>query len=186
MDYYLEIQLLPDPEFKQGMLMNALFSKLHRALAEQQQDALGVSFPGHENASGLGAVLRVHGNEANLNALAQTDWLKGMRDHMQSKPAAPVPASVQHRIVRRVQAKSSPERLRRRAIKRHDLSEAEANKRIPDGIAQQLKLPYVSVKSQSTQQQFRLFIEHSPLLDKSATGSFTTYGLSTQATIPWF
>ena len=35
MDTYLEIRLLPDPEFVPTMLMNALFSKLHRGLVEQ-------------------------------------------------------------------------------------------------------------------------------------------------------
>ena len=32
MNYYWEIRVLPDPEFKETVLMNALFAKLHRAL----------------------------------------------------------------------------------------------------------------------------------------------------------
>ena len=32
MDHYLDIRLLPDPEFPAPLLMNALFTKLHRAL----------------------------------------------------------------------------------------------------------------------------------------------------------
>ena len=31
MDHYLEIRVLPDPEFSEEMLMAALMAKLHRA-----------------------------------------------------------------------------------------------------------------------------------------------------------
>ncbi|HUH57875.1 MAG TPA: type I-F CRISPR-associated endoribonuclease Cas6/Csy4, partial [Pseudomonadales bacterium] len=32
MEYYLDIHLLPDPEFSEQELMNALFAKFHRAM----------------------------------------------------------------------------------------------------------------------------------------------------------
>ncbi len=37
MDHYLEIRVLPDPEFSSEMLMAALFAKLHRALGARGQ-----------------------------------------------------------------------------------------------------------------------------------------------------
>lgn len=45
MDYYLDIKLMEDLEFSAPILMNALFSKLHRALVEVSQGEIGVSFP---------------------------------------------------------------------------------------------------------------------------------------------
>ena len=45
MDHYVDIQVLPDPEFLETTLMNELFSKLHRALGKHGQGKIGVSFP---------------------------------------------------------------------------------------------------------------------------------------------
>lgn len=45
MDHYLEIRVLPDPEFSSEMLMAALFAKLHRVLGARGQGDIGVSFP---------------------------------------------------------------------------------------------------------------------------------------------
>lgn len=44
MDHYLEIRVLPDPEFSSEMLMAALFAKLHRVLGARGQGDIGVSF----------------------------------------------------------------------------------------------------------------------------------------------
>lgn len=45
MDYFLDIRVLPDPEFSEEMLMAALFAKLHRALGARGKGDIGVSFP---------------------------------------------------------------------------------------------------------------------------------------------
>jgi CRISPR-associated endonuclease Csy4 len=41
MDHYLEIRVLPDPEFSEEMLMAALVAKLHRALGKEGRAILG-------------------------------------------------------------------------------------------------------------------------------------------------
>ncbi len=96
--------------------------------------------------------------------------------------ASPTP----YRQVSRVQAKSNPERLRRRLMRRHDLSEEEARKRIPDTVARTLDLPFVTLRSQSTGQHFRLFIRHGPLQATAEEGGFTCYRLSKGGFVPWF
>lgn len=187
MDHYLEIRLLPDPEFPPNILINALFSKLHRGLAAYGEGAIGVSFPDvREGRPVLGQRLRLHGNGDHLHGFAQTNWLVGIRDHITLQNPAPVPAGARHRIVRRVQTQSSPERLRRRLIARKGISSAEALAAIPDACAERLDLPFVIVTSRSTGQQFPLFIEHLLLQDHPAQGIFSAYGLSTTATVPWF
>ncbi len=47
------------------------------------------------------------------------------------------------------------------------------------------KLPFINMKSQSTDNKFRLFIEK---LDSEnpVAGTFNSYGLSKTATVPWF
>lgn len=187
MDSYIELQLLPDPEFPTNTLMNALFAKLHRGLVSNGEGRIGVSFPDVEQKGiGLGARLRLHGTAADLERLMSANWLQGMRDHLLCSPLSSVPANAAYRVVQRVQAKSSPERERRRLIARKGVSVESAVQAIPDSAAEMLRLPYVLLTSQSTQQQFRLFVEHLPVQKDAVWGTFSAYGLSSTATVPWF
>ena len=97
-----------------------------------------------------------------------------------------MPAHAAHRTLRRVQVKSSPERLRRRLMKRHQLSEAQARERIPDSVGRMTDLPYVPMASTSTAQQFKLFLALGAAQPQPQAGDFNTYGLSATATVPWF
>jgi CRISPR-associated endonuclease Csy4 len=184
MEHYLELRLLPDPEFPETMLMNALFAKLHRALCETGQGEIGVSFP--KAAKTLGSVLRLHGRKEALERLMELHWLTGMRDHLSAFGPLPVPAGCQHCLVQRVQAKSSAERLYRRSVRNGRLSAEEAKSKIVATTEEQLKLPFVRLKSTSTGQQFLLFIEQGHPTDRPQSGCFSDYGLSSTATVPWF
>jgi len=187
MDSYIELQLLPDPEFPSNMLMNALFAKLHRGLVGSGEGRIGVCFPDVEQKGiGLGARLRLHGTAADLERLMSANWLQGMRDHLACSPVNLVPANAAFRVVRRVQAKSSPERERRRLIARKGITAEAAVQAIPDSAAEMLRLPYLLLTSQSTQQQFRLFVEHLPVQKEAVKGFFSAYGLSSTGTVPWF
>ena len=185
MDHYLDIELQLDPEFSTPHLMSALFSKLHRSLISHAD--IGVSFPGFDALTpNLGTQLRLHSGHRSLSDLMALNWLAGMRDHVRLGCLDKVPAACQHRVVRRVQSQSSPDRLRRRLMHRHSLDMEQAFERIPDSAANFLKLPFVQLRSTSTGQSFRLFIEHGGLVDNPTVGSFGAYGLSQSATVPWF
>ncbi len=187
MDHYIEISLLPDPEFPPNLLMNALFAKLHRGLVEWGDNRIGVSFPEHDDKKPtLGKRLRLHGSEQGLSELMNHNWLQGMSDHIHVTGVQPIPTPKGYRRVRRVQAKSSPERLRRRYMRRHPVDEQSARQAIPDSATETLALPYITIGSQSTGQRFRLFIEHGPIVDQPVEGRFSHYGLSPETTIPWF
>lgn len=188
MNRYIDIRLRPDPEFPSQLLMNALFAKLHRGLAKLGSGRVGVSFPDieTEGLNGLGNHLRLHGGQNDLQRLMALQWETGLRDLIDLGEIRPVPEKNRHRIVQRVQAKSSAERLRRRYMKRHGADELTAREAIPEQVAERLDLPFISLSSQSTGQRFNLFIRHGPLQDNPVTGRFSSYGLSSQATIPWF
>ena len=187
MDHYVDIDIRPDPEFPAHQLMSALYAKLHRALVARQGAGIGVSFPGFDSqAPYLGTRLRLHGEHAALSGLLESDWLTGMRDHVALTPAMRVPGIARYRTVRRVQVKSSPERLRRRLMRRQGIDEQQARERIPDASARFANLPFVQLRSTSTGQSFRLFIDHGPLQTNAVPGGFNPYGLSQGATIPWF
>lgn len=184
MDHYQDIRLLPDPEFAPQMLVSALFSRLHRALVQSGFQRIGISFP--QVKRDLGHTLRLHGSASDLACLQQSPWLKGMRELIDLGVIKPVPSGVSYRTVRRVQVKSSVERLRRRAVKKGWLSEEQAREQLAASAEKRSSLPYVQLKSASTGQHFLLFIEHGPLLDAPRSGTFNTYGLSATATVPWF
>ncbi|PQQ36755.1 type I-F CRISPR-associated endoribonuclease Cas6/Csy4 [Photorhabdus luminescens] len=184
MDYYFEIRVLPDPEFSQQSLMEALFAKLHRALGQVGNGRIGVSFPCARKT--LGDTLRIHGANEALNDLQSLSWLKGLRDYTEVIDIRPIPKDARYRHVSRVQVKSSAERLRRRSIKKGWLTEEQALQRIPISKEQRSDLPFLFLKSLSSGQSFLLFVEQGPIEDKSTQGVFSSYGLSSSATIPWF
>jgi CRISPR-associated endonuclease Csy4 len=184
MEHYIEIRLLPDPEFPETVLINALFAKLHRTLVEAGQGGLGISFP--DAKKNLGGKLRLHGNVKALERFNEINWRKGLTDYTEVTPITPVPANCRYRIVSRVQAKSSSERLYRRSVKKGWLTTEEAQTKINESKVQRLRQPFVQLKSLSTGQSFRLFIEQGELLDSPQEGQFSAYGLSCSATVPWF
>lgn len=186
--HYLDIHLRPDPDLAPSHLMGSLFGRLHRALVQLGQQAIGVSFPEHdERKPSLGTHLRLHGPEPTLFNLVESAWLHGLHDHVRIDTITPNPVDSRHRVVSRVQVQSNVDRLRRRAMNRHGLSQEQASNRIPASAEDRLRLPFATLGSRSTgQPSFPLFIRHGPLLDNAAEGSFNTYGLSHQATVPWF
>lgn len=188
MDHYQDLLILPDPEFQTSMLLNALFAKLHRALVEARSTSIGISFPNvNSSKPSLGNILRLHSDMDNLLRLQEEDWPAGMRDHMQIKSISPVPERFRHCRVKRIQAKSNAERLRRRYCNRHPgVTVKDAEAFIPDSVEKKLALPYLQLKSKSTGRNFRLFLDQDTEQTQSIPGVFNSYGLSRTATVPWF
>lgn len=186
MQHYVDIDVLPDPEFVEHQLMSALFAKLHRALVDSDSTGIGISFPKHKaTAPTLGDRIRLHGDPARLEALKIASWIGGLRELVSYTPVLEVPGNATFMAVRRVQTKSSPERLRRRLMRRQGLDEQAARDRIPDSAAKLLKLPFIQLQSRSTEQSYRFFIEHAPA-PSLEIGPFNTFGISHTATVPWF
>lgn len=187
MDSYIDIRVRSLPELADAHILNTVYSKLHLQLATLDTGGIGVSFPGvDEKKHTLGGSIRIHGSKSELEALMATRWTLRLHDYAMASPILDTPEGVLHRIVRRVQVKSSPERLRRRLIKRQGVSEEEAKQRILDEFAERTKLPFLNVQSRSTGQRFKLFISHGSLQSVPSAGSFSAYGLSRAASIPWF
>lgn len=184
MDYYIDVQVLPHIEFSDSILMDELFSYLHKGLVQYGKGEIGISFPNVDKK--LGSLLRLHGNQLALERLMNSCWHNRLKDEIKVSAITPIPGEVTYRIVKRVQVKSNPERLIRRSVKKGWLSAEEAALKISNKTEKKLSLPYLKLKSISTGQSFRLFVEHGPILNKPKPGSFSAYGFSSDATIPWF
>ena len=187
MTHYIDIKVLPDGEFSAQTLLNEVYGKLHLALVNIGKETVGVSFPElDEKINRLGATIRIHGPARDIEPLAETSWLMGVRDFAALTPVTEVPAKTRYRTISRVQVKSNPEKERRRLMKRKGISEEEALRLIPDSKARTTKLPFIQMKSLSSSKRFMLFIRHGEITDTPVPGTFTKYGLSSEATIPWF
>ncbi|KRE92400.1 type I-F CRISPR-associated endoribonuclease Cas6/Csy4 [Frateuria sp. Soil773] len=185
--HYVDITVVPDPETGVPPLLGALYDRLHLALVQQRLESVGISFPGYGMAPRtLGATLRLHGGSDTLRSLLQTDWLKGMRDHVRMTDIAEAPSNAPHRTVQRKQFKTSADRLRRRRMRRKGETAEQAAQAIPSTMERRPGLPYVHLRSHSTGQPFCLFIALGPLAPAATPGSFNSYGLGGTTTIPWF
>lgn len=186
MSHYLDIHLRPDPEIACHQLLAALYSKLHLALVQLNSSTIGVSFPDYAaKPASLGVRLRLCAPVVDLQQLMALPWLGGLQEHTHYSAVSMVPPQAGYRRFSRVQAKSNPQRLRRRQMRRHGLTEEEALARVPESCAEALTLPFVVLHSTSTAQTFRLFLR-CEFASVATDGPFNTYGLSTTATTPWF
>lgn len=185
--HYIDITLLPDPEFSHAHLLGALVAKLHRVLVQLRAGDIGISFPRYSlRPRSLGDVLRLHGTEAALQRLMVQPWLQGMSDHVQLMALLPVPPNAERCLVQRRQFKTSAERLRRRRMRRKGETAEQVAALIPDSIERAPDLPYVQLRSTSTGQAFCLFIDQKVVLTGMGSGNFNTYGLGEDAAVPWF
>ncbi|MGH1541495.1 MAG: type I-F CRISPR-associated endoribonuclease Cas6/Csy4 [Arenicella sp.] len=183
MNYYIDIKVLPDPEFEASTLMNALFAKCHRILGQIGDGEVGVSFPSHGKT--LGTTLRLHGSQAKLKALMTESWLKGLRDYTDISGVLEVPDSASYRTVARIHTKSSHNK-RKRSVSKGWLTAEEAAEKITDDDKHRLELPFARLTSLSNKNPYQVFIRHGELSDQPTQGSFSSFGLSKTATIPWF
>lgn len=184
MDHYIDIQVLATLEFSDSILLNNVFDQLHKALVQSNSNEIGISFPLFQKT--LGSLLRLHGHKAALGQLMSLTWTRGLVDYVSISDILQVPENARHRSVKRIQAKNSSERLIRRSVKKGWLTEEEARHKFMDRTDNSLSQPYLRAKSGSTGQMFRLFIEHGPIVTTPKLGTFNSYGLSSDATIPWF
>lgn len=185
--HHCDLHILQDPELATVHLLSSLYGRLHATLARARCDTLAIGFPGYDaRMRTLGSCLRLLGTPDDLQTLMAQPWLGGLRHHLHVGVLAAVPALAVPRTLRRVQAKSGPARLRRRQMRRHGLSEAEALERVPDSAGERLDLPFVTLGSASTGQRFRLFLRLGPPEAEPVRGPFNSYGLSAVATVPWF
>lgn len=183
MKHYVDITVLPDPEFSETILMNALYSKCHRALGKNAGGEIGVSFPKYKKT--LGPLLRLHGTNEKLDLLMAINWLKGLSDYTVVTEVQLIPANVKHRTVEHVRKKSAANK-RKRSVSKGWLTAEEAEEKIKDTGGHYLTLPFAQLFSLSNQNKYRVFIRHSALKADPQIGSFSSYGLSNVASVPWF
>lgn len=196
MKYYIEISLINTSDFSLYELWSRLYTQLHLALVEckDQNDKvnIGVSFPEYrfkvEKGLGfLGTKLRLFAQtEQALQDLNVKKWLDRLTDYVHISSIRPVPENKVTGYVHfaRKQIKTNAERLARHRAKRGDISFDEAKVRYKN-VVTTTDLPFVQMKSLTSDQPFKLFIEKR-LGEQTEEAVFSAYGLSTSSTVPEF
>lgn len=192
MKHYKEVTLLPNEEIPIYYLWEKLYQQLHIALAKIKQPdnsiGIGISFPGFDNKlNHLGCTFRLFAMEKQvLENLNMTNWLSRLKDYITDTEILEVPEKVDsYACFMRTQPKSNNSRLARRMAKRKGISYEQAISYFEGRTEQTTKLPFINMKSDSSNHKFRLFIKMVES-DELVTGEFNSYGLSKTATVPWF
>ena len=195
MKYYLELTLLDCSEFSLYELWSQLYTQLHLALVEaknqEQKVSVGVSFPQYrfnpEKKLGfLGTKLRLFAqSETELQTLDIKKWLDRLTDYVHITSIREVPENIKgYAIFKRKQPKTNAERLARHRAKRGDIGFDEALARYSN-VVTTTDLPFIQLKSLTSGQPFKLFIEKQPA-EQSISQVFSTYGLSSESSVPEF
>ena len=197
MKYYQEITLIDQAEISSYFIWSKLYTQLHIALAEikdtNNKVNIGVSFPQYlfekndkNSKVNLGKKLRLFAqNEADLKKLDLKKWLDRLTDYVHITSIREVPENIKsYAIYRRKQVKTNAERLARHRVKRGDIGFDEALARYSN-VVTTTDLPFVQMKSLTSDQVFKLFIEKKNA-EQSESQVFSTYGLSSESSVPEF
>ncbi|TWX73147.1 type I-F CRISPR-associated endoribonuclease Cas6/Csy4 [Colwellia sp. C1TZA3] len=183
MDHYIDVKLKPDAEMRENLLLNKVYTKLHKALFTLKSDAIGVSFPQYKVT--LGRTLRIHSNSTMLNDLQGMSWLGRLSGYCDSSDVSLVPKDSKNRIVSRKQSNMTQAKLNR-LIKRGSITENEIKAYKAKMFTCGLDEPFLELESESNGNKHRRYINFSNLIDKPQQGKFDYFGLSKTATVPWF
>lgn len=186
MNHYLDVSFDASVDFPLVHQMATFYQGVHLYLVETKEK-LGVTLPEMrlQARNPLGSIVRLHGEKNALDAFVQSPFLSRIRSPFRLSKIEIVPPLVQHRTFWRYQPKSIVQ-MRKRAMKRHRLTEAQAAERYPLEKQEHSLRPYLELRSLSTRQSFKLFFVQGDVQDKLILGEFNTYGLSQTATLPWF
>ncbi|WP_417737412.1 type I-F CRISPR-associated endoribonuclease Cas6/Csy4 [Rosistilla oblonga] len=208
--YYQEVTCLPDHEISVGFVMGKVMEAVHLALvnvaAGSPDCPIGISFPEYRDprdrnerplpdrrelqpphALPIGSKLRLFSRQQDdLNRLGLTENLARLSDYVHLTSAKLLQRKIDRfAAYQRVQPKSSKERLIRRQMKRKGISEAEARAQYASFEPHHSKLPYLNLRSHSTGERFRLYVQRQ-VVELGEPWLFSTYGLSASAGVPEF
>ncbi|WP_168416390.1 type I-F CRISPR-associated endoribonuclease Cas6/Csy4 [Acinetobacter indicus] len=204
MNYYIEVTLMENEKFSPYELWSQLYPQLHLALVEvknaENKVNIGFSFPQYrfhqdKGVGFIGTKLRLFAeSEADLKKLDIRKWMQykdlDLNDYVHITSIREVPSEIKGYVVyKRKQVKTNAQRLARHRVKRGDIGFDEALARYSN-VVTTTNLPYIEMASLSTsndqaKRRFKLFIEKQPAT-KSETQVFSTYGLSSESSVPEF
>lgn len=184
--HYFELRAIPQLEITETEVINQVMQSLHQVLVNHQGN-IAVSFPCYNVNRTLGGIIRLFGDEAQLQQF-KTVLQTVVSDYTIALPINPVPTNIRGylRLIRvNPKGQSALRRAEKRLTAQGKWSDEVKNKMIEKWGSVQLNYPHLHFTSKSTGQNFIMWIKQ----EKCTTpvqGIFNSYGLSKTATIPDF
>ncbi|SFV51919.1 CRISPR-associated protein, Csy4 family [hydrothermal vent metagenome] len=193
MNYYLDIKIKPDAEMRENVLLNKVYTKLHKAIFDLNANDIGVSFPSVKVK--LGDVVRIHSTQNKLNELQNLNWLGGLSGYCKVSDILPVPDKVDgFQTISRIRQNMSLARMRKKITHQQNKGYIKTDDDIKTYekyykekmFKTGLDNPYLELQSTSTGSKYRLYIQFGDVQQQAVAGEFNRFGLSETATIPIF
>ncbi len=190
MKYYQEITILETFDLSENYILNKVFLDLHKEFVKFNNSNgffLPISFPMYDkNIRTLGNKIRIFfETESEYNMLDINNSLRKYNDFVHFSKIRPIPNLYQYGCYSRKQSKSNYNRLARRYAKRKNISFDEALNYYHSVENKYISLPYMNLFSSSSNQNYKLFIEFE-IKQQEIFGSFNSFGLSKNGTVPIF
>ena len=197
MQYYIELTLLPNEDASAYFLWSKVYTQLHIAFAEQADEegkiSYGVSFPKYrliqqKKLGYLGDKIRIFADSVEaLEQLNLTHWLARLQDYVHILSARKVPEDKVNGYATyfKVNPKLTVEQRVIHQAKRRGISIEEAQQHFKALELTETFEPYINMKSQTNDMNFRLIIGKKRV-DEANIGKFGSYGLSRTSTVPDF
>ena len=183
MNDYIDIKINPDVEMRENVLLNKVYTKFHKRLYDLGSSDIGISFP--EYKIKLGRTLRIHGTKECLQILQSENWLGGLTGYCDISEIQQIPNHVSYRTVSRKQANMTTAKLRR-LIKRGSIKPDETKRYKARMFQQGIDNPFLELDSISNGYKHRRYLSFGDFQKEATAGNFDQFGLSKQATVPWF
>lgn len=194
---YIEITLIDNTDFSWFELWSKVYTQLHLAFVEQkdaeEKIIYGVSFPKYrliqqKKLGYLGDKIRIFADSVEaLEQLNLNHWFERLQDYVHVLSARKVPEDKINGYATyfKVNPKLTIEQRILHQAERRGISIAEAQKHYMALDLSETFEPYINMKSQTNDMNFRLIIgkKHA---DEAKIGKFGSYGLSRTSTVPEF
>ncbi len=184
MNHYIDLLIQPDDEVPIYFIRNKAYNKLHKILYDMNSHDIGVSFPKLKKS--LGDVIRFHSSYRSLENIHNNKWLGGLSGYCKLSDILQVPEKIQgYRTISRIRQNMTNSKLNR-IVKRGSISLEDVNSYRVKMLKNSLKNPYLELQSISSDEKYRIYLNFSPVQEVSHGGGFNHFGLSKEATVPWF
>ncbi len=182
--HYFDLKAIPQEDSTQPQVISDIMQILHRYLpgynnSDCEEEQIALSFPCYRRNGSLGGIIRLHGEEEQLFDLH--DSLISLSGYALVGDVQEVPAQIKgYAIFSRKQYKgaAAARRMKARYAQRKDKAwTTELATAMIKKYSSHDFLPFAQLKSASTGQLMRLYIEKKEV-SKDSCGFFTGYGLS--------
>lgn len=203
MKYFIELTLLDNRDIALHKLWSKIYEQLHLRLVEAKnlrgQMNIGVSFPEYQfdathHIHMMGTKLRIFSaTKLALEQLNLSQYLKHWLDYIHITSIRDVPKNIHKYAIYKRKRIHGQNAINRKIMRHAAYKAGKANITYEEAVQgyqhwsiSQTILPYIGINSTTSKQFLRLYVEKVVVSDPSVELCFSTYGLSSDSSVPEF